>query len=393
MKNNILKTIDENREELLQMADYIYDNPELAFEEFKASELLTGYLEKNGFNVERKLGSLDTAFRATYEVGEGGPTIGLLCEYDALKGLGHGCAHHMQGPSIVGAAKVIKEVLNDSPYKLVVYGTPAEEGGSAKLIMIREGYLTDMDLALMMHGGPATQTDVKSLASTNLRVTFNGKSSHAALKPEAGRSALDALLLSFQGVEFLREHVLEDTRMHYTVLDAGGPANVVPAKAVGSFSLRSYNSTYLKEVVKRFEKIVLGASIMTETEYDIVVEKTLESKVPVNKLNEILMNNAELIDAPNRQPAREKTGSTDFGNVTYLIPGACIRVAFVEPGVSSHSQCFADAGKTKEGHDAVINAAKILAGAVYDLVKDISLVDEIKEEFRIRKEQMALASK
>lgn len=389
MKARIFDYIDKISPKLINMADTIFDNPELAFKEFKASKLLTDYLKENGFNVEMGLGTLETSFRATFEVGEGGPVIGLLCEYDALAELGHGCAHHMQGPSIVGAAAAIKEMVQDKPYKLVVYGTPGEEGGGGKIIMIRDGYLTDIDVALMMHGGPATQTDVKSLASSTINVTFHGKSSHAALKPEMGRSAFDALLLTFHGVELLREHVLEDTRMHYTVLDAGGPANVVPAKAVGNFSLRSYNSTYLKEVVRRFEKIVEGASIMTETTYEINVLKTLESKVPVYKLNELLMENAELVDAPARKPAREKTGSTDFGNVTYLVPGSCIRVAFVDSDVSSHSTEFADAGKTEKGHNAVITAAKIIAGTAFDMIDNPENVKEIQREFNERKAKMA----
>lgn len=388
MKNTIFNYIENHRDEIIKMADYIFDNPELAFKEFKASKLLENYLEDNGFKVERGLGSLETAFRAIYENGVGGPTIGLLCEYDALP-IGHGCAHHMQGPSIVAAAVSIKNLYKDKPYKLIVYGTPAEEGGGGKIIMLNEGFLTDIDVALMMHGGPATQVDVKSLARSSFKVTFYGKSAHAALKPEEGRSALDALLLTFQGVEFLREHVLEDTRMHYTILDAGGPSNVVPEKAVGSFSLRSYNSSYLKEVVERFEKIVKGASLMTETSYKIERgKKDYDSKVPVHKLNEILMDNAKIINAPCIRPARKKTGSTDFGNVTHLVPGACIRIAFVDEGTPSHSQEFVEEGKTRRGHDAIINAAKILAGTVYDLIENEGLMEEIEKEFKETKNNL-----
>ena len=387
-KENVIKKIDEIKPEILHMADYIFDNPELAFNEYKAFDKLTDYLERNGFSVERGLGSLKTAFRGVYEYGTGGPSIGLLCEYDALEGLGHGCAHHMQGPSIVACAVTIKENMKNKPFKLVVYGTPAEEGCGGKLIMLEEGCFKDIDVALMMHGGPATQTDIKSLASTSLKVTFYGKSSHAALKPEAGRSALDALLLTFQGVEFLREHVLEDTRMHYTVLNAGGPCNVVPSESVGSFSLRSYNSFYLRNVVERFEKIVMGAAMMTETTYKIEVVKTLHSKIPVYKLNDLLMKNAELVDAPGRKPAREKTGSTDFGNVMYKLPGSCIRVAFVDENASSHSMEFVENGKSESGHNAIITAARILSGTVYDLIENQELLIDIKEEFDIRKKEM-----
>ena len=390
MKESIFKSIDQMNPDLLTMSDYLFDNPELAFEEFKAVKLLTSYLEKHGFAVERGLGSLQTAFRAVYQHGQGGPTIGLLCEYDALRNMGHACAHHMQGPSIIGAAIALIQLVEDVPYKIVVYGTPAEEGGGGKITMIKEGYLTDIDVALMMHGGPATQTDVKSLASKNVVVTFHGKSSHAALRPELGRSALDALLLTFHGVELLREHVLEDTRMHYTVTDAGGPQNVVPARAKGTFSLRSYNSTYLKDVVRRFNLIVAGAALMTETTYEVDVAGEHESKVPVYSLNHLLMHNAELVDAPCRRPAREKTGSTDFGNVTYLVPGTCIRIAFVDEQASSHSTDFLNDGKSARGHAAVIMAAKILAGTAYDLISSPQTMQAIQDEFATTKKKMSL---
>ncbi|MZQ99227.1 MAG: amidohydrolase [Acidaminobacter sp.] len=389
MKELLFSRIDQQQEELVQIADYIFDHPEIAFQEELASKKLTHFLEERGFKIELGLGSLPTAFKAVYENGVGGPSIGLLCEYDALEGLGHACGHHMQGPSIIGAAAAIKELIQDKPYKLVVYGTPAEEGGGGKIIMLKEESFKDIDLALMMHGGPATQTDIKSLAAVSLKVSFKGKSAHAALKPEMGRSAFDALLLTFQAVEFLREHVKEDTRMHYTVTNAGGPNNVVPEYAEGSFSLRSYNSAYLDHVVERFENIVKGASLMTETEYKIETEKRLESKVPVHKLNDLLMRNADLIDAPTRKPSREKTGSTDFGNVTYNLPGACIRVAFVDEDASSHSKEFVENGKSERGHQAIISATKILAGTVCDLIHTPQMVDDIKNEFKATKAKMA----
>lgn len=387
MKNKLFKSIELRKDKLIEMADYIFDNPEMAFEEYKASKLLTDYLTLEGFDVQLGLGSLGTAFKATYENGDSGPNIGLLCEYDALP-MGHGCAHHMQGPSIVGAASAIKEVYKDKPFKLTVYGTPAEEGGGGKIIMLREGYLKELDVSLMMHGGPATQVDVKSLAASSIKVIYHGKSSHAALKPEEGRSALDALLLTFQAVEFQREHVLEDTRMHYTVTDAGGPNNVVPEIASGSFSLRSYNSAYLETIVKRFEDIVKGAALMTGTTYEIIREKDLDSKVPVYKLNELIMENANFVNAPMIKPSREKTGSSDFGNVMYLIPGSCIRLSFVDENASSHSQEFLDSGKTEVGHDAIIYSSKILAATVYDLIHKPNLLNDIKEEFKETKDKM-----
>jgi amidohydrolase len=305
----------------------------------------------------------------------------LLCEYDALPVLGHGCAHHIQGPAIVGAAEALIKIAGDLPFRLVVYGTPGEEGGGGKVKLLSEGYLRDMDVVLMTHGGSATQTDVKSMALSSVKAVFSGKSAHAALKPEAGRSALDGLLLACHGVEFLREHVRDDTKMHYTILDAGGPVNVVPAVAEGEFVVRSYSSAYLDEVLSRLNDVLNGAAMMSGTTVETMTEKRLEGKVPAYKLNDLLMLNAELVDAPNRKPAREKTGSTDFGNVTCNIPGAVIRVAFVPDGTPSHSAEFVTAGKSREAHDAVVFAAKILAGASFDMVRDPELANAIKREF------------
>jgi metal-dependent amidase/aminoacylase/carboxypeptidase family protein len=179
--------------------------------------------------------------------------------------------------------------------------------------------------------------------------------------------------------------------MHYTVVDAGGPNNVVPKTASGSFSLRSYNSSYLKSVVSRFKYIVKGAALMTGTTYEIIRERDLDSKVPVYSLNDVVMNNAKLINAPNIKPAREKTGSSDFGNVMYVIPGSCIRNSFVDENVSSHSQEFLEDGKSERGNEAVINAAKILAGTAFDLIDEPDLMLEVKREFNDTKAKMSLA--
>lgn len=387
MKKIILEEVDKIKEKLFQMSDTLFDHPELCYEEFFSSKLLEDFLEENGFEVQRGLGSIETAFKGVYKNKDSKYNIGLLCEYDALP-MGHGCGHQMQGPSIIGAAIAVKEAIKDLPYNLIVYGTPAEEGGGGKIKMLKEGYLKDIDLALMMHAGPATQVDVKSMAMSSKKVTFYGKSSHAALKPEDGRSAFDALLLSFQGIEFLREHVKEDTRMHYTIKTSPGPANVVPSKAEGLFSLRSYNSKYLDEIVERFEKVIKGASIMTDTTYEIVEEKRLESKIPSYKLNELIMNNARELDAPRIRDAREKTGSTDFGNVTYILPGACARIAFVPEGVASHSQEFLDLGKEKEAHECIEYGTKILATTVCDLIENPELIEEIKRDFKEYKDKM-----
>ena len=384
LKEVMFRDIDGIRNEMTAMADDIFDHPEIGLEEFHAQKVLTDWLEKEGFAVERGVAGVETAFKAVYRHGEGGPNIGLLCEYDALPGIGHACGHHMQGPSILAAAKAMKDAEIRKPYTITVYGTPAEESVSGKIRMIQNGCtFEELDVALMMHGGPATQVDVKSLANSKYKVIFHGVSAHAAIKPEKGRSALDALILAFQGIEFLREHVNSDVKIHYTVVNCGGtPANVVPAYAEASVYVRSYNRAYLDTVCRRFEKVLKGAAMMTETEVEIIEEKKVDNKIPVLTLNDLVMKQAEDIHAPQIAPAREKTGSTDFGNVMRRVPGTCARIAFVAPGAAAHSQEYIEAGKTEAAHDAVIYGAKILAGTALELIEDPELLKQAKEEFR-----------
>lgn len=387
MKEKLYGLVEAQADRLLSMADQIFDNPEYDGEEFFASGLLEDYLEENGFAVERGLKDWPTAFRATWKQGEGGPRIGLLCEYDALRNLGHGCGHHMQGPCICGTAVALKNAGIDKPFELVVYGTPAEESLSAKVTMWENGCFRDIDVALMMHGGPDTCVDEKSLALSNYTITFHGKGAHAALAPDQGRSALDALLLCFNGVEFLREHVREDTRMHYTIAEYPGPCNVVPSKAVANISLRSYSREVLKDVCRRFEQIVQGAALMADVTCEIQREKDLDNKVPCYSLNEVIMKNAEACGAPGIGPVRKKTGSTDFGNVTNHMPGSCIRVQFVSTGTSSHSQAFVDAGKTEAGHNALLYGAKILSTTALDLIETDGLMDKLWADFEEAKKK------
>lgn len=387
MKEKIREYIDKIGPELEAMSDRIFDLAEISCEEFESCRILEEYLEKNGFQVEHGVGGMETAFRAVYEQGEGGPSFGLLAEYDALS-MGHGCGHQMQGPVAIGTALCIRELAGDKPYKIVVYGTPAEEALGGKIIMQENGCFRDIDIALMMHAAPETCVDVKTMALENFRVTFHGKETHAAMSPEKGRSALDGILISFQGIEFMREHVLEDTRMHYTILDAGGPTNVVPGKAVAEYTLRSYNTHYLSEIVKWFMDILKGAALITGTTYTVERDPAYKAKIPCMCLNDLIMENAKAFDAPQIAPPREKTGSTDFGNVMYEVPGSCIRVAFVPAGTAAHSEGYLNAGKSAEAHRAVRLGAEILAGTCLDILEDPRLMTEIQEDFARRKEQM-----
>ena len=306
------------------LSDQIYDFAEPGMEEIQSSRLLTEYLKAKGFEVECGIAGLPTAFRAVYEQGSGGPSFGFLAEYDAIKDIGHACGHHMQGPSVIGAALALRDVCGEEPYKIVIYGTPAEETIGGKIIMKEKGCFQDIDIALMMHAAPNTCVDVRCMALECYYVTFHGVESHAAMSPHKGKSAFDSALLSFQAIEFLREHLLEDSRMHYTILDAGGPSNIVPGRAKAEYTLRSYSTDYLENViVPRFQDILKGACLMTGTTCEIKRSYPFQAKIPCMTLNNLIMENAEEFKAPQLAGPREKTGSTDFGNVMYDVPGCC----------------------------------------------------------------------
>ena len=395
LKKLLGEVIEMHRAELCKMADLIYDFAEKSAEEYKSMELLTDYLQNEGFTVERGI-ALDTAFRATWdncraagddEENNTAPVLGILVEYDALEDIGHACGHHMQGPAGIGAAIAIKEVMKDYPFKLVIYGTPAEETLGGKIVMLDAGYMKELDLALMSHGSPNTSVDEKCMALENFVVTFHGVKSHAAISPDKGRSALDAALLSFHAIEMLREHVKDDTRMHYTIRNAGGPPNVVPDLTVAEYTLRSYSTSYLNTVVERFYNILKGAALMTDTTYDIQRDLPFKSKIVCYSVNDLLMKNAAYEKAPSIAAPRKKTGSTDFGNVLYEVPGSCIRIAFTKPDAQPHSQEYLEAGKTDKAHDAICYAAKIMADTFCDVITTPGLLTQIKEEFYAAKQK------
>ena len=386
-RNILLETLQALAPEAAALSDSIFDHPETGGNEVYASTRLTDFLARRSFQVERGVGGLDTAFRAVWSSGTGGPSIGLLCEYDALPRYGHGCGHHMQGPAIIMAAAAVQAAAGDEPFRLVVYGTPDEEFGDGKITMLENGCFQDIDFALMTHAGPNTTVDVKSLAQRTYIAQYHGRASHAAIKPEDGRSAVDAMLLSLHGLEMLREHVRDDVKMHYAILETSPTSNVVPEYAKIEYSLRSYSSAYLDHVCRRFEKVMEGAALMTETTVDYYVKSYCQSKVPVLSLNERIMAHARALDAPQMIPFREKTGSTDFGNLLHRMPGSCIRVAFVPEGTPSHSQGFLDAGKSPAMHRALLLAAQVLALTCADLICDGDFRGQVQEEFRERLRQ------
>ena len=385
IRDGIHATVERNRQRLLDLSDYLFDTPELGNHEFKAHAAITAVLRENGFLVDDQVLGLDTAFRATCVFGAGGPRIGLLCEYDALKDMGHACGHQMQAPAILGAALALKEHLVGQNATLVIYGTPAEETTSAKLPMAKQGIFDDLDVAIMMHAGDRTTVDGKSLALNLVDFIFHGKASHAAIAPEKGISALDAVLMMFNGVEYLREHVRQDVRMHGVITDGGKVANIVPERASAQFYIRANDRPYLDQVVERVYNVARGAALATGATLEINEVKAYDNKLNVETLNALLLDEAAAAGAPMITPPRQFTGSTDFSCVSYRVPGACLRVSFVPLDVPSHSQVWLNEGKSESAHAAVITAAKAIACACYRLAADAETFNAIRERFAAAK--------
>ena len=438
-KEALFACVEEQRAALLSMADDIYDHPELGFQELHAQKVLTDYLKDCGFQVELGTGGVETAFRAEFSNGQGGPRIGLLCEYDALEGLGHACGHHMQGPAIVGAAKALKEHAGDKPFSVVVYGTPAEETAHGKLRMLEQGCFQDIDVALMMHGSPTTTVDVKSMAMSSFVVTFHGKKAHAALKPEDGRSALDAVELMNTGVQYLREHMTSDCRVHYAITDAGGVSpNVVQSEASVLYMVRANKVRDSVKLLARVDKIAQGAALMTETSFDRQFIDGTAELVPNYTLEELLyriFNEVGLpeysaeekalaealrktydvpvapgiaagFDADIAADVAERTnglsdalcgfimpeyhsagfvaGSTDVGDVSWQTPAAQVHCVTFPFGAAGHSWQNVSSGGTSLGHKGLINAAKIIACAAIELMNDPDTLQKARDEFARR---------
>jgi amidohydrolase len=376
--------VEQLKTSLFKLSDFIHDHPEPGNQEHLAHEAITDFLAKNGFEVERELLGLPTAFRATCNILGGGPKIGLMCEYDAID-IGHGHGHNIQAPSVCGAAIALAR-CSDVPATIVIYGTPAEETASSKVPMTKAGIFDELDIALMMQPGDCTMVDEKTLALNLINFFFEGKAAHAAAAPEKGISALDAVLMMFNGMEYLREHVRSDVRFHGIITDGGKAANLVPEKASAQFYVRANDRPHLDTVVERVYDVARGAALATGAKLTIQEVKAYDNKINIECLNRLLLENAREAGAKNFSP-QKKVASADFSSVTYRVPAACLRVAFIPQDTASHSMAWVDAAKSEAGYDAILVGAKALAGSCYQLISTPELLQEIKQEFELALEK------
>ena len=378
--------------ELNALSDQIHQWAEIGFEEHRSCRALCSYLEAQGFAVQSPFAGLDTAFEAVWEaaggVAAGGPNIGLLCEYDALAGQGHGCAHHMQGPAIIGAALAIRAALGETlPYRLTVQGTPAEESlEGGKTVMAEQGAFSSLDVALMVHGGRYTQIDTPSLALIEFDVEYFGTASHAGIAPEKGRSAVDAVTLLQTGLALLRGHVCDGVRMNNIVLDGGQAVNSIAPYAKVKVELRATQIGYLDELCRRAHKVVEAAAMATETTCKITPVARLANTVINPLLSELVLDCARDLGCADIMPPRGNPGSTDFGAVTNQVPSCCLRVKTIDQDWPAHSAQWVEAGTQPANYQGIVEGASALAAAGCRLIQEPETLQAVQ---RVHRELLA----
>ncbi|MDA8189143.1 MAG: M20 family metallopeptidase [Dehalococcoidales bacterium] len=382
LKRIAIEEIDRLRDELIDLSLRIHANPELAFEEYKAVEWLTGALEARGFRVERGSCDLATAFRASFGRGNG-PRIALLAEYDALAKLGHACGHNIMGTASVGAAIAVSKVMSNLDGEVLVIGTPAEEGGGGKAIMIERAAFADIDAAMIVHPGTKTRVVTRALASATIEVEFRGKSAHAASRPEDGVNALDAMILSYNNINALRQHIRRDARIHGIITSGGEAPNIVPSYASGRFFVRAEDDLYLDGLLEKVLDCFRGGEKASGARLTYHMPEARYAPLRNNMaLAEAFgANLRELGVAVQPEDPNRASGSTDMGNVSQVVPAIHPSIGIAEETISTHSPEFATAAISESGHHGLLNAAKALAMTTIDLLTNAKLLAQMKEEF------------
>lgn len=446
-RNDVWRAVDANKQRLIEMSDRVWGMPEVCYTEERSVAEHAAELRHHGFRVTENVAGIPTAIIG--EAGEGGPVIGFLGEYDALPGLsqeagvaehrpvetgghGHGCGHNLLGSAAMLAAIAVRDWLkeNNLPGRVRYYGCPAEEGGAAKAFMVRAGAFKDADIAITWH--PNSFWEVApplSLANTRADFVFAGRAAHAAVAPHLGRSALDAVELMNVGVNYMREHMPSDARVHYALLDTGGIApNVVQAHARVRYSIRARDLPGMLELVERVKKIAQGAALMTETTLEtriISAVSNLLSNTPLEKALHGVMEelgpphfdeadrafardirktlspqdiaaawhaiglpetDAPLADfvVPLDAPRNPAIGSTDVGDVSWVVPTVQAHAPTVAIGSPFHTWQIVAQGKTPAAHKAMVHVSKAMAALATHLFRDPALMEAAKKDLAAR---------
>ena len=408
------------------ISDQIWEFAETRYQEFRSSALQADFLEKEGFTVTRNLGGIATAFSASF--GSGHPVIGLLGEFDALPRMnqaadvpvkqaerpgaaGHGCGHNLLGTGAMEAACLIRDWLlhTHSEGTVIYFGCPAEEGGAGKAFLTRSGCFHGLDFALAWHPGSKTGLIKEALANIRVIFDFTGKSAHAAAHPELGRSALDACELMNVGVNYLREHVKSDARMHYAYLNDGGDApNIVPAAATLLYALRAPESAYVAELYERVGDVAKGAALMTGTKVSYRTVSAYADLLSIPAMEKVMMEAMQEAEKPEYTeedyayaaqfaadenspsidtdilPADQtiNLGSTDVGDVSWQVPTGLIGVATEATGCALHTWQIVAQGKSPLAHKGMHYAARILFAAAKKLYESPERCALIQDDYQ-----------
>lgn len=430
LKQEVIHSVDERYVDLTDLSDKIWSFEEIAFRETQSAAALSDYAESLGFKVTRGVADIPTAFVAEY--GSGSPVIGILGEFDALPGLsqnkvpyksplhedapGHGCGHNLFGVASLGAAAAIKDLIADGKIQGTVrfYGTPAEEKFFGKLWMIRAGLFEDVDVVMDWHPAAETKTAVqKGLALVDFQVEFTGQAAHAAADPWNGRSASDALELYTTGINYYREHIKPTVRIHYHIQDAGQVVNVVPDYSRIWVRVRDSSRDGLMPVYEQVQKMAEGAAIMANVDYKVslisgihevlvnrtgsaALQKNLETLGPITYTEEEQEFAKKIQEATGKpqiglvstiEPMEETAehsmgGSTDVGDVSYVVPTIRLSATTAPNGTPWHSWAVVAAGGMSIGHKGMAYAAKALSMTMVDLFQNPELVEAVKADFK-----------
>ncbi len=386
-KEKLIEFIDHHKKELIDISMEIFNNPETNFKEFKASKLLAKKLEEAGFKVKLGAADLETAIYAEHPEVSKGPTVAILAEYDALPEIGHACGHNLIATAALGASLALGSIKKELLGKLIFMGTPAEEGGGGKIIMIEKGLFQGIDAAMMFHpSSNYTLVGRGGLALTEMKIEFFGQTAHASADPENGINALDAVIQTFNGISALRQHIPQTSRIHGIITDGGTKPNIIPDYAAASFYARALTTESCEELVKKIENIAKGAALITGADLKFsTLQPAYASRKVNNTMGEVFLKNLEILKVPLKpQAPGAGLGSSDIGNVSQVVPTIHPYLLIGEEGKKTpgHSIQFAKAASSEKGQEAMLNAAKALAMTAYDVLMNDELVEKIWKEFK-----------
>jgi amidohydrolase len=381
----ISRAIDNYRDKVVAISHEIHEHPELKFEEHFAADLLSRAAKELGLEVERGVGGLKTAFRA--EFGAEGPTVAILAEYDALPN-GHSCGHNLIAGAALSAVAGLKCIAGKLPGRIIFLGTPAEEGGGGKIILIDKGAMHGVDAAMMAHPTDMEFCTMPALATQHLKLTFYGHGAHAALAPWDGSSALAAVIQTFQSVDAMRLHLRDGSRIHGIITNGGSAVNIIPEKTECLFLARGKTSRYANEIGKRVVRCAEGAALATGTRVEAVVEGAYKNLINNLSMARRYSAHSEALGTKSPEaPPDIPTGSTDMGDVSHVMPAIHPAFAISRHGEGNcHEDSFVAHADSPRGYDAMIRVAKAMAMTAYDLLAEPDLLASAKKEFAARRE-------